>query len=162
MGFLFQVRSLRKRIVKKALALMEDIDNVKSNMLHSILVHANDDQSEFSMPPSGAVSETSEAGEEGAEQCDVNHESQDGLSGATAVGDPRQGDRKLQQVADALAELKMAQEAVPATAAEQQPNSAEVDGGSGEGTEDLHTNNEAGNAESVGHCARGNDGAGTA
>lgn len=134
---------------------MEDVDNVKSNMLHSILVHANDDQSEFSMPPSGAVSEASEAAEEDAEEGDTKHESQDGLSAATAVSDPSQRDRKLQQVADALADLKMAEEAVPASAAEQQPNNAEVDGGN---DGEVHPNHEGGNAESIGHCANGNDG----
>lgn len=71
---------------------MEDVDNVKSNMLHSILVHANDDQSEVSMPPSGAVSEASEAAEEDDEEpfssCDSFSMSHDGLSAATAVGNP--------------------------------------------------------------------------
>lgn len=138
---------------------MEDVDNVKSNMLHSILVHANDDQSEFSMPPSGAVSEASETAEEDAEEVDVKHESQNGLPAATAVGDPSQGDRRLQQVAEALAGLKMAEEAVPATAAEQRPNNAELDrGNDGE----VRQNHEADNAESVIYCASGNDGADTA
>ena len=138
---------------------MEDVDNVKTNMLHSILVHANDDQSEFSMPPSGTVSEASEAAEEAAEEDDVKHESQDGLTAATAVGDPSQGDRKLQQVADALAELKVAEEAIPASAAEQQLKDAVVDGGN---DGEVHPNHAGGNDESVGHRASGNDGADTA
>lgn len=126
------MRSLRKRIVKKALALMEDIDNVKSNMLHSILVHANDDQSEFSMPASGAVSEASEAVEEEdeEEEEDVKHESKDG---PPAESDQSQGDQTLQQVANALAGLKVAEEAVHAPAAEEQPKKSldvsDVDGG---------------------------------
>lgn len=125
------MRSLRKRIVKKALALMEDIDNVKSNMLHSILVHANDDQSEFSMPASGAVSEASEAvEEEDEEEEDVKHESKDGPS---AESDHSQGDQTLQQVANALAGLKVAEGAVHAPTAEQQPKKpldvSDFDGG---------------------------------
>lgn len=98
---------------------MEDIDNVKSNMLHSILVHANDDQSEFSMPASGAVSEASEAAEgEDEEEDDLQQKSKDGPS---AESDHSQGDQTLQQVADALAGLKVAEEAVHVPTAEQQP-----------------------------------------
>ena len=156
---LFQVRSLRKRIVKTALALMEDVDNVKSNMLHSILVHANDDQSEFSMPPSGAVSEASETVEQDAEEGHVKHESQGGVSAATAVHGPGQGDRKLQQVADALAALKRAEEVLPASAAQRQPRDAEVDGGN---DGEARRNHEAGIDEFVDYRASGNDGADTA
>lgn len=44
-----QVRSLRKRMVQKALALMENIDNAKSGMLRSVMdSHPTDDHSELS------------------------------------------------------------------------------------------------------------------
>lgn len=81
-----QVRSLRKRIVKKALGFMEDIDDIKSSMLHSILVpvHANDDQSESDEPVSEAISGASEAAEEDAERTDVKHESEGGVPAVTA------------------------------------------------------------------------------
>ena len=132
MALWFQVRSMRKRIVKKALALMEDIDNAKSSMLHSILVHANDAQSEFSEPPSGAVSEASEAPEEVSivpeepvERADVENETEDDKP-AILVGGVRTADPGLLQVADALAEFKEAEEAALAQTSKAQGNPEHV------------------------------------
>lgn len=103
---LFQVQSLRKRMVKKALALMEDIDTVKSSMLHSILVHADDDQSEFSEPFSGPISEASEP----AEEDHLKHESEGGAPAVAVEAAPMAIDPELQQVADALAGFEVADE----------------------------------------------------
>ena len=133
MALWLQVRSMRKRIVKKALALMEDIDNVKSSMLHSILVHANDAQSEFSEPPSGAVSEASEAPEEVAEVAEAPEESAEEADAgrgddkpAIMVGGVRTADPELLQVADALAELKEAGEEAQAQTTKAQGSSENV------------------------------------
>ncbi|KAL3147109.1 hypothetical protein ABBQ38_015065 [Trebouxia sp. C0009 RCD-2024] len=80
-----KVRSLRKCIVKKALAFMEDIDNIKSSMLHSILVPlpGNDSQSELSEPVSEAVSEASETAEEDARKAGIKDDSEDGAAAVT-------------------------------------------------------------------------------
>ena len=150
------MRSLRKRVVKKALALMEDIDNVKSSMLHSLLVHANDDQSDFSMPVSGAVSQTSEAAEEDAEEDGIKPDLEEG-----AVEDDRsQNDQKLQQVADALAELKVADEAVQAPATEQHLKGQTVCDGRNDG--EVHSSCGAGKAKAVENSANPSNAADTA
>ena len=103
-----QVRSLRKRTVKKALALIEDTDNVKSDMLHSILVHSNDAQSEFSEPPSAAVSEASEAPAEALEESDAKHES---VTDTAPTHSTTEVPPELSQLADALAKDNAAEEA---------------------------------------------------
>ena len=120
-----QVRSLRKRIVKKALGLMEQIDNIKSNMLHSILVHANDAPSEFSEPASGAVSEASEAGDAADASHDVMHEAQDGVPAVSVTGADGGPDPKLQPVVDALQALRVADEEARALADQKDRKEAE-------------------------------------
>ncbi|KAA6424682.1 MAG: hypothetical protein FRX49_05349 [Trebouxia sp. A1-2] len=73
-----EVRSLRKRMVQKALALMENIDNAKSGMLRSVMdSHPTDDHSELS----AAESDSERASNSSPEMDDIKPSTEEHVSG---------------------------------------------------------------------------------